>query len=715
MARALFRKAMADLRTRLLQMILVFLMVVAATATLSVAVFSQRAVADAFHASFENNNGVHAWFFTDLGPEHLARIGTLDGVADTAGPYLITGRGYRGLQMIKGDDRYLMTVWAMPAELPTVSTPLLTHGRWLVADRSDEIVLDRVFARTRDIAVGDRLQIVTPAGFQELNVVGLAINADRSLYRVWSPARVFVLPATFDRLVAGSEQFDVFWALGTRLRDAEATDDFIDDALGLYAADLPPQVASWQKIQTAVDEESILTVLFLSVFGVFAVIAAGLVIVNIVGNAVLSQVRDIGLLKAIGFTPRLIRTLFVVEHAALGLVAAVVGAVVGSVAARFVVENTVANLSITPIFAFDLLSTIVIVVGVTLLIALFALMAAWRGGSISTVDAIRTGGVAVRARPSRLARVASALRLPPIVVLGVKDVFHRPIRAWMTILALVLAVMTATFWLSTESIIQASLERPWVIGMDPFDVLVNRGFVPDAEARRIVESRPEVESYASRKVLFVNLPGERTAVPVDALGDEYATLPYNLVAGRMLRGASEVVVSRDLAQEHGLGIGDSLAVTLDSLGLGDSLAVALGGETLNLRVVGEYATFIAAMLLDQATVRDQLGVDVIPDYYGVTLKAGTDLNAFSAALEADSGGRFDVDLTNATVAESIPLMRSMLLGLTAVLLAIAAGNVLASILFAVRERRRDVATSRSSRPSACDLARWSSARSSADR
>ena len=678
MIRALVRKAWADLRTRPLSAALVFVMVAAATATLTMAVVTQRTVGEAFHRSFEASNGVHAWLYTDVGPDHLARVGRLDDVVGTVGPYAVSGLGYNGFQAIKGDDRYLLTIWITDAELPAISTPLLTHGRWLSAGSSDEIAVDRVFARTRGIDVGERLEIVTASGNQRLKVVGLAINADRPLYRVWSPGRVFVLPKTFERLSAGASQPNLQWGLGVRIKDADATEAFIAEARRSYGSEAPPFGFSWLEVRDAVDEESILTVLFLSVFGVFAVVATGLVIVNRVGSSVLSQVRDIGLLKAVGFTPRLVRALFILEHAGIGLAGAAVGAVVGAAAARFSVENAIANLSVGPVYAIDPVPIVVIALSVTVFIAMLTLIAAWRGGSVSTIEAIRGAGSGATSRRSRPARWASALRLPPIVVLGVKDTFSRPVRAWLTISALILAVITATFALSTESIIQSSLDKPWVIGMDPFEVLVNRGVVPEREARRIIESRPEVESYVTRKYVTTSVPGRRLGLDADALGGAYQQLPYNITAGRMLETSGEVVISRDVAEEFGLGVGDRLDL-------------AFGDMPLRLTVVGEYATFIAPMMLDLATLRGPLGLDLEPDYYGLTVRRGTDLETLRASLESDSRGRFDVDLTKATLEESIPTMRTLLFGLAAVLLVIAAANVLTTILFAVQERRRDIA------------------------
>ena len=64
-----------------------------------------------------------------------------------------------------------------------------------------------------------------------------------------------------------------------------------------------------------------------------ALFAVGFTVATVISGRVLAQRREIGLLKAIGLTPRGVVALLVAEYAALALAAGVLGLVAGTVIA----------------------------------------------------------------------------------------------------------------------------------------------------------------------------------------------------------------------------------------------------------------------------------------------------------------------------------------------------------------------------------------------
>ena len=121
--------------------------------------------------------------------------------------------------------------------------------------------------------------------------------------------------------------------------------------------------------------------------------------------------------------------MFLFEHLALGAVALALGLAAAEALEPFFQADNADLLATTPVSIYAPRLFLAIFAGVELLVALFTLLPAWRGGRIATVLAIRSGFARVHSKPSLPARVAARFHLPPVLVLGLKDLFARPLRA----------------------------------------------------------------------------------------------------------------------------------------------------------------------------------------------------------------------------------------------------------------------------------------------
>src|SRR4029453_14275430 len=157
--RLLVRTAIANLRSRPLQTGLVALILVAASATLALAV-SLRAGAAAPHEKLPrttNAADVHVVGQGDLAPLAHAR-----GVKAADGPFELLG--------VRGRSRptnFTLVVEGVGVRPPRIDRPKLTDGRWLSGARG-EVVLERRAARDRGVRVGQRLPILLDGRRAEL-------------------------------------------------------------------------------------------------------------------------------------------------------------------------------------------------------------------------------------------------------------------------------------------------------------------------------------------------------------------------------------------------------------------------------------------------------------------------------------------------------------------------------------------------------------------
>jgi putative ABC transport system permease protein len=675
MLRALGRKALADLRGQRLQGLAILTIVAAASATLVLALTLRASTSDPWERVFAETNGAHVNLYVRMGTD-VTPVLRLDGIAETAGPFPTLW----DQRVVHGLDKEELALFGLPAEPPAVERPRVTDGRWLNAGGEREVVLDRSTAQALDLGVGDTIELLTPHGKEGLQVVGLAVTGNWGAYPDWDPGLAYVLPATLSLIEPDQDT----WAamLAVRLTDPEATEAFVDRAMAVLPENAVTGDTTWQEIRENLDFNNAIFVVLLGTFSLLALVAAGLVIANAIGGRVLAQGREIGLLKAIGFTPRGVALLFLVEHLVLGLVGALFGVGIGLLLAPRLLARAADVLDTTASPSFQPVATALVVAGVLALVVLFTLLPAWQAGRIPTVRAIATGIGGPASGRSRLASLAARLRLPPVVVLGAKDAFAHRLRAWVTVAALALTVVCAVATLGVEATTRQLLEDPSGTG-GALGMLVNRGDVPEARARQILTAHPE--TLAVMTILDEDAEAvsgaERLEFDVRAVGGDYERFLPRVLEGRSFAAAGEAIAGRGLLDLLGLEIGDTVQFTVE----GRPLTVTVVGRYLEMDNDGRVLTF------GFDTLHEQIDPAIEPDSYGLMLAAGTDREALKAALVRASDDQFEVIVVSGEgFAEDVNQFRVVLAGLAGALLLLGLGNLLTTALLGVRERQRDI-------------------------
>ena len=221
----------------------------------------------------------------------------------------------------------------------------------------------------------------------------------------------------------------------------------------------------WREVRRTLLFDTRLNTLFLTAFGLFALAAAALIITNSISGAVLAQFRDIGVLKALGFTGWQVAWVYLGQNLAMGVAGGLLGIGAGVVLAPLPLDALARSLSTTPRPVFDP----VLLAGVLFAVLLVVLIAtAWparQGVRVNTIQAITTGYELPSAKPSRLAWLARAARLPVPVVMGAKDAFARRGRATLTLLSLSLGVVSLVFSFELNAVLNAYLRDPSLAGV----------------------------------------------------------------------------------------------------------------------------------------------------------------------------------------------------------------------------------------------------------
>jgi putative ABC transport system permease protein len=158
--------------------------------------------------------------------------------------------------------------------------------------------------------------------------------------------------------------------------------------LSLHHAALPTAadftITSQQSlITTATSVSKTLTILLASVAGL-SLLVGGIGVMNIMLVSVTERTREIGLRKALGAPPAVIRRQFLVEASVLGFAGGILGAVVGIVGA-IVLPHVINNpIAISPT-AIALAIVVAVAIGV-----IFGVYPASRAARLAPIDALRS-------------------------------------------------------------------------------------------------------------------------------------------------------------------------------------------------------------------------------------------------------------------------------------------------------------------------------------
>ena len=327
----------------------------------------------------------------------------MDGVTAASGPFPVL---FEQSTLLTDKQVVDLRVFGIPSERPKVSKPIITGGRWLAADGTREIVFDKGLARELGLKVDDQVEVLTNGRAEPFKVVGFAVASDLLSYPWDDQAFAMVLPEVIERLEPDPSKRAS--RLSVRIAEPQDARRFGREASATYPVTAHgPGWETWLRIKEDLTEDFKLFATFFGIFGVVSIGAAAFVIVNVGGGYVMARVRDIGLLKSIGFTPRQVAALLLVKHVGLSLPATALGILLGFAAAPAILRVGATGLGTFPAPTLDPMLTVATLLGVPLGIAAITLLPAWRGGRVPPVQALTVGLARVHAKPSE-ARIAPA-------------------------------------------------------------------------------------------------------------------------------------------------------------------------------------------------------------------------------------------------------------------------------------------------------------------
>ncbi len=589
-----FRLAARDLRRRRVEAVLMLLAIMAATTTLAMGLALHGVTSNPFQQTMAVTHGPDVVAsYVDMPPmprgagprAGLAAMHALagaPGVAGHGGPYPVAWAVLRAGRLRAG-----VIAEGRDIGRAAIDQPALTEGSWI---RPGAIVIERSFADALGVRAGER---VTLNGRPFL-VAGIAVSvgdvqfpiADYVTFggvfptadcgMVWltrADARSLAtrnLPALLPGVELSSRQpYPLSYLEDLRLVHPASAGAFVQaHGAGLLG------LSSWEGI--AQEDGRIVQTdqVALVVGGSLLVLLALASVAVLVGGRMAEQTRRIGLLKAVGGTPRLVAVVLLTEHLALALAAAAAGLCLGWLAAPLL-SNPGAGLVGSPGAPSLTWSTVGIVTLTALGLALLAtLVPAIRAARISTVAALAD---AARSARRRAWLVAISRRLPVPLLLGLRVAARRPRRMALTAASIAVTVTMIVAVLTVQA--HAAQVQQASVG---FSALPNPRY--ESVDRVLLVISVVMITLAAVNAIFIAWATALDARKSSALARALGATPQQVSAGLSVVQVVPALLGVAIGIPAGIGlvaaVGNGQTVTVPSVGwllvvvLGVPLAIA---------------------------------------------------------------------------------------------------------------------------------------------
>jgi len=673
---AIFIKAWADLRRRRLQAAVIFLTVLLAVGTGMMALTLMTQTSDPYRTAFAAQKGAHLQVYYDgaTSRQALAATPSLIGASSFGGPYPSTT-----IEFQHGSRKFSLDTFGRDNPAGDVEVLRITAGHWPTSN--DEIALTRSFAELNNISIGDRLKVVSVPQRPVLTVAAELVDidegsADLSSQHAWVPSAA--IPT-----LTPSTPHSAFYKMDYRF----ATDPSAAQLAGYVAqlrAGLPAgSVAGATNFLLIASIFNITNQILTSVlvaFSVFALAATAAIVANLVTGIVVSSYREIGIMKAIGFAPRDVVAVLVLQIQAPTLLACLIGIPVGAVATQPLLANSSHALGLAYEPSFSIGMGLLALAGALVLTGLAAALPAIRAGFLKPTVVLTTA-TAPRGASGRFLRLAAnRLRLPQPIVLGVGEAFARPLRSGLTVLAILLGAATVAVAIGMPRSFQKINDSETSAGNMQVIVTRNDGF-PDSDVMRILTAQPETTRVVGLSGVNIDVPGISNPVNTRVFRGDSWHLGYLLVAGRWFDGPGEVLAEKALLRDAHLSIGDTFT------GMAN-------GRPLRLRVVGEVydVSNLGHELFTDWSTYAEFSPESSPVVYYITLTPSANVGEYMRRVAAAEPDFIDVQPNNTGLIAPVKIIDSVLVLIAIVIALIAAGGVFNTLLLNTRERMRDTAT-----------------------
>jgi putative ABC transport system permease protein len=287
----------------------------------------------------------------------LAKIKSLNGVAAVEGwdystSSIVKKGSYEVTKTYPDKGHGSFAILALPVNTKLLN-PTITEGQWLKKEAANEVVLNQL-ARTSEMKIGDMVTLSLENNPTTWKIIGFTED-------VGSSAAAYVSIKAFEKLNRSTDKIKMI-----RIAYADRSKDYavnksreIDQLLEDENISVSSSTPVWL-LHNAVAAHMKVLVNSLLAMAILMALVGTLGLTSTISMNVLERTREIGIMRAIGATPKKIRSLIVSEGLTIGLLSIVLAFIV-SIALSYFMGEFIGSISFkTPLTLTISLTAIVI-------------------------------------------------------------------------------------------------------------------------------------------------------------------------------------------------------------------------------------------------------------------------------------------------------------------------------------------------------------------
>jgi putative ABC transport system permease protein len=305
----------------------------------------------------------------------------------TAGKYGNVYPLYQESDTIKiRDNERRSTIYGMRDE--DMATILVVENGTL-PQTSGSVVVGPTFAENNDLVIGSRITIGDEdddeAIIQKVRVVGILEEKGMSM-DLNSDNAIIMTEKAFTSIYGGEGEYTQVNVILDDIDDADTATEAIEDKLNRKEDEVAVQDSS-RMMESITSTVSTMTTFVMAIAGISLLVAATSIF-NVMMMSVTERVREIGILRSIGTQKGEVLRMFIYEAVILGLVGAVIGAIMSLLLGWLVVLAMVGTTEY--FFTYQSLIYVPVSMAIGIVICIFSgVYPAWRAANLDPIEALR--------------------------------------------------------------------------------------------------------------------------------------------------------------------------------------------------------------------------------------------------------------------------------------------------------------------------------------
>ena len=215
-----------------------------------------------------------------------------------------------------GDD-FMNTLIGIDPEGTALADVSIKEGR-LMKDNASEAILGEIYADDNNYSVGDNIKI----NGEDFEIVGIYKTGDQNM-----AGGVFTSISKVGELMDDEDSISNIYVKVKKGEDPQTVADRIDAKYG-------DNITTVTSVMEMTQMADMLNMLQASTWAIslLAIVVGGLGIINTMLMSVFERTREIGVLKAVGWSNKKILTMIVGESLVITIVSAIIGSIIGYLA-----------------------------------------------------------------------------------------------------------------------------------------------------------------------------------------------------------------------------------------------------------------------------------------------------------------------------------------------------------------------------------------------